>query len=250
MASEGRAALRVLVPNPLRCFKCQRFGHGSSTCRQSARCQQCGQTPHDGSECSAPKVCLSCGSSDHTVSSSQCPIWKEEKAICEVKAKSGVSYPEARRQVKATTATPTPGKSYAQAAKVQTASSSVQTDPIAALPPLQLLAPLKSTAVTTSNAATESMSLSRDVSPTPSADQPVSDSPAVAHPSRATVQRFSRPRTKVPKQGRLPPTASPSPRRGEQSSEHPPRPPVCISMGRSRSSSWTSPSRGGGPNHM
>ena len=65
-------------------------------------------------------MALSCGSSEHTVSSSLCPIWKKENVICEVKAKSGVSYPEARRQVMAMLDTPTPGESYAlaQAAKV------------------------------------------------------------------------------------------------------------------------------------
>ena len=75
-----RKTIRVFIPNPLRCFKCHRFGNGSSSCRQSARCSQCGEAPHDGSECTAPKVCLSCGSSNHLVSSSQCPVWKEEKA--------------------------------------------------------------------------------------------------------------------------------------------------------------------------
>ena len=35
-----RKDVRVFIPNPLRCFKCRRFGHGSSTCRQSARCQR------------------------------------------------------------------------------------------------------------------------------------------------------------------------------------------------------------------
>ena len=44
-----RKDVRVFIPNPLRCFKCQRFGHGSSTCRQSARCQKCGEAPHEGS---------------------------------------------------------------------------------------------------------------------------------------------------------------------------------------------------------
>ena len=122
-----RKTVRVFIPNPLRYYKCHRFGHGSSTCRQSARCQQCGEAPHVGSECTAPKVHLSCGSSTHLASSSQCPVWKEEKAVCELKAKSDLSYSEARRQVKASSATPTPGKSYAQAAKVRTVSNSTQT---------------------------------------------------------------------------------------------------------------------------
>ena len=74
-----RKEVRVFIPNPLRCFKCQRFGHGSSSCRQTARCQRCGDSPHDGSDCKTPLKCLSCGSEDHSVSSTQCPIWKKEK---------------------------------------------------------------------------------------------------------------------------------------------------------------------------
>ena len=45
-----RKDVRVFIPNPLRCYKCQRFGHGSSTCRQSARCAKCGDAPHEGTE--------------------------------------------------------------------------------------------------------------------------------------------------------------------------------------------------------
>ena len=50
------------------------------------------------------------------------PSMEGGENLCELKAKSGLSYPEARRQVNATIVTPTPGKSYAQAAEVQTAS--------------------------------------------------------------------------------------------------------------------------------
>ena len=249
-----RKDVRVFVPNPLRCFKCQRFGHGSSTCRQSARCQRCGQPPHEGSECSTPKVCLSCGSSEHTVSSSQCPIWKEEKAVCELKAKSGLSYPEARRQVKASNTTPTPGKSYAQAARIQTASISTQTDPLAALPPLQVLKPLRAKPTTTSEAATESMLTDSEVSPSlsPSSSDPnppPSASPVIAQRPGSDVQRPSRPYNKGPKTGRTRRETSPIPTPRECSDDRTSRPPIRISMGRNRASSWASPSRGAGPSH-
>ena len=163
-----RKDVRVFVPNPLRCYKCQRFGHGSSSCRQSARCQTCGEAPHDGSSCTAPKVCLSCGSSDHPVSSSQCPVWKDEKSICELKAKSGLSYPEARKQVKATKQTPTPGKSYAQATQTQTTSISTQTEPLSVLPPLQLLKPINkqvTQSTNTTNATNTETSISKQSTP-------------------------------------------------------------------------------------
>ena len=37
----------LFVPNPLRCFKCKRFGHGQNTCRGEA-CYKCGEEWHDG----------------------------------------------------------------------------------------------------------------------------------------------------------------------------------------------------------
>ena len=242
-----RKDVRVFVPNPLRCYKCQRFGHGSSTCRQTARCQKCGEAPHEGSECTAPQLCLSCGSSDHLVSSSQCPVWKEEKGICELKAKSGISYPEARRQVQASKVTPTPGKSYAQAARLQTISHSTQTDPLDVLPPLQLLKPLTSKQVTTSNVSTEAMmAVSQSSSPSSSAESIAVDPPGVSPTSKKPTQRSPYSWTKVQNPGRIRATGPP-PRRGDQSTDRPSRPPIRVSMGRNRSASWASPSRGGGP---
>ena len=243
-----RKDVRVFIPNPLRCFKCQRFGHGSSTCRQDARCSKCGQAPHDGSDCSAPKLCLSCGSSDHLVSSSQCPVWKEEKSICELKAKSNLSYPEARRQVKASKTTPTPGKSYAQAARPQTSSSSTQTEPLVCLPPLKLLKPLPSKPTTTSTAATEPMHTDTEVSsPSPVPSLPARDSPVVAQRQGPDGQRSSRPYTKGSKSGTLQNVNLPTGKHMELRDQRPSRPPVRVSLGRNRSSSWASPSRGAGP---
>ena len=241
-----RKEARVFIPNPLRCFKCQRFGHGSSSCRQTARCQKCGEAPHEDTECTSAKSCLSCGSSDHLVSSSQCPVWKEEKRICELKAKSGISYPEARRQVKAESATPTTGRSYAKAASVQTTSCSTQTEPLAVLPPLQLLTPLTSTAATVTATIPEvSMDSQDDTTSCPPESQPDTvESPVVAQKPKSAADSSlpSRTWTKVKPKGSRP-LPPPSPAREGQSTARDSRPPVRISMGRNRSSSWASPSR-------
>ena len=231
-----RKDVRVFIPNPLRCFKCHRFGHGSSTCRQSARCQRCGEAPHDGSECSSQKLCLSCGSSDHMVSSSQCPVWKEEKAVCELKAKSGLSYPEARRQVKATTTTPTPGKTYAQATKIQTITAETQTDPLPQLPPLKLLPPRTSETANSTQTPAESVTpAAAPIHPTP---RLTSDTPrpgATAHPNAWQVARGnSKPKPTSAGRPGPPPSQSHSPTRGRP--ERPSRPAVKISPGRTRAS--------------
>ena len=231
-----RKDVRIFIPNPLRCFKCHRFGHGSSTCRQLARCQRCGETPHDGSECSAPTHCLSCGSSDHLVSSSQCPVWKEEKAVCELKAKSDLSYPEARRQVKATTFTPTPGKSYAQAAKIQTITAETQTDPLPQLPPLKLLPPLISgTAISTQTPA-------ESVTPAPvhagTRPAPHADTPRPGATARSGSWQVVGGKAKVRPPGPDQPAPTlprpPSPTRGRP--ERQSRPAIKVAGGRCRSS--------------
>ena len=231
-----RKDVRVFIPNPLRCFKCHRFGHGSSTCRQSARCQRCGETPHDGSECSAPTLCLSCGSSDHLVSSSQCPVWKEEKAVCELKAKSGLSYPEARRQVKATTATPTPGKTYAQATKIQTITAETQTDPLPQLPPLKLLPPRTSETVISTQTPAESVTPA--AAPTHPTPQLTSDTPCPGATTRSGAWQVVGGRGKVRPPGTGQPAPSLprplSPARGRP--ERQPRPAIRVAPGRCRSS--------------
>ncbi|GFW56329.1 uncharacterized protein TNCV_2088381 [Trichonephila clavipes] len=33
--------LRPYIPNPLRCFKCQRFGHSQNSCRGQLTCSRC-----------------------------------------------------------------------------------------------------------------------------------------------------------------------------------------------------------------
>ena len=95
-----RKDVKVFIPNPLRCFQYHRFGHGSRGCQKPARCMRCGMAPHKGTDCTIAHFCLSCNSKGHPVSS-QYPTWKKRKSICELKAKANLSYPEARRRVKA-----------------------------------------------------------------------------------------------------------------------------------------------------
>ena len=52
----------VYVPNPLRCFRCQRYGHHISKCPNEETCSKCAhQGPdHDSSTCSNPLHCINC----------------------------------------------------------------------------------------------------------------------------------------------------------------------------------------------
>ena len=39
------------VPNPIRCYKCQRFGHVTGRCKHSETCARCSETGHKDDTC-------------------------------------------------------------------------------------------------------------------------------------------------------------------------------------------------------
>lgn len=93
--------VRPYIPNPLRCFKCQKFGHHQTSCRQQEVCAKCSMSAHGESPCNGPLKCVNC-SGDHPTYAPSCPVWKQEKEICKIKVTQGIAYPEARRIVLAT----------------------------------------------------------------------------------------------------------------------------------------------------
>jgi len=54
-------SLEKYIPNPIRCFRCQKFGHGTKTCRREITCARCGDTGHDHKNCQNPVKCANCG---------------------------------------------------------------------------------------------------------------------------------------------------------------------------------------------
>ncbi|GBN19635.1 hypothetical protein AVEN_6789-1 [Araneus ventricosus] len=46
-----RLSVRTYIPNPLRCFKCQRFGHSKTSCRGTLTCARCAEVGHDSTDC-------------------------------------------------------------------------------------------------------------------------------------------------------------------------------------------------------
>ena len=92
-------SVRPYVPNPMRCFKCQRFGHGKDRCRRSAElCARCGKGGHAEHQCSAAPLCTNCHG-EHSASSKECPKYLEELAILRYRAEHGGTFQEARRNV-------------------------------------------------------------------------------------------------------------------------------------------------------
>ncbi|GBM11788.1 hypothetical protein AVEN_22918-1 [Araneus ventricosus] len=46
-----RLSVRTYIPNPLRCFQCQRFGHSKTSCRGTLTCARCAEVGHESTNC-------------------------------------------------------------------------------------------------------------------------------------------------------------------------------------------------------
>ncbi|GBN27481.1 hypothetical protein AVEN_67545-1 [Araneus ventricosus] len=121
-----RLSVRTYIPNPLRCFKCQRFGHSKTSCRGTLTCARCAEVGHESTDCTRAEKCVNC-KGEHTSFSRNCIAWKREKEIISTKIKKQISYPEARKLVNSQT--PTPGNSYVSVAKKSFSAPSVQKNP-------------------------------------------------------------------------------------------------------------------------
>ncbi|XP_055928713.1 uncharacterized protein LOC129959844 [Argiope bruennichi] len=114
-----RLPVRPYIPSPLRCFKCQRFGHSKTSCRGTLTCARCADVGHDSSQCNSVEKCVNCKGA-HTSYSRNCPTWLLEKEVISTKIKNQIAYTEARKLVKSQTPT---GTSYASIAQTKTKQS-------------------------------------------------------------------------------------------------------------------------------
>lgn len=89
--------VRAYIPNPLRCFRCQQFGHTALKCNRPHICA-CGKTSHEGTPCTGPVKCVNCNG-NHSARSRDCPKFKEEMAFMEYMTINKCSFGEARKQV-------------------------------------------------------------------------------------------------------------------------------------------------------
>jgi hypothetical protein len=100
VAYENRE-VRDYIPNPLRCFNCQQYGHPSDKCRRQGQCANCGSIDHSHNKsdpCKQPAHCVNC-KQDHPAYDKNCPIWIKEKQVQKVKVDKDISFPKARRYV-------------------------------------------------------------------------------------------------------------------------------------------------------
>ena len=118
--------VRPFVPRPIRCNKCQSYGHSEFACRSKTPiCMRCASNTHQITDCQAAEAkCAAC-EGPHRASDRTCPVWEKECAIIEVKTLQRLSYKEAKAKVEAPAlATPTPGVSYSSVVKSSTNTSS------------------------------------------------------------------------------------------------------------------------------
>lgn len=93
-----KVAVRPYIPNPRRCFNCQRFGHGSQSCRGRKTCAKCASKDHASEICEAAPRCANC-EGEHAAYSRSCPSWKREKEIITLKTIENISFKEARNRI-------------------------------------------------------------------------------------------------------------------------------------------------------
>ncbi|GFX80371.1 putative RNA-directed DNA polymerase from transposon BS [Trichonephila clavipes] len=114
--------VRPYIPNPLRCFKSQRFGHFQTSSRGQLTCSRCASVGHASTDCSLEQKCVNC-SEPHSSDSKFCPKWKTEKEIQTIKTNRNISYLEALKLIALQLS-----QTYAQVTKTLIATSTTQTD--------------------------------------------------------------------------------------------------------------------------
>ncbi|XP_049516585.1 uncharacterized protein LOC125942457 [Dermacentor silvarum] len=108
--------VRPYIPNPRRCFKCQRFGHASHACRGQTTCAKCSSNEHQSDNCTSSLHCVNC-KGDHAAYSRSCPCWKKEKEVIALTVKEKISFYEARKRLSYLSR-----RSYAEVTQVGAAS--------------------------------------------------------------------------------------------------------------------------------
>ncbi|XP_035985059.1 uncharacterized protein LOC118558667 [Fundulus heteroclitus] len=91
--------VRPYIPPPLRCYKCQRYGHIAVACKGKQRCPKCGDE-HRVEDCKekVQDKCCNCGG-QHRVTYGGCEVRKRAVKIQQVKTVNNISYAEAVKTV-------------------------------------------------------------------------------------------------------------------------------------------------------
>ena len=177
------------VPNPLRCYKCQKFDHATSKCKHSETCARCSETGYKDDSCTKAFKCANCGEC-HTAYSKKCNVYKREYDIQSIRVSKNISCFEARTIYQRTHGQRV--MSYAGAAKTLIQSTSVYTQTVVSWIGAQLVTRKQRPAASVSSRPVPSVSRSVGT-PTRGADvqkpvAPVRSSP----PKKDKTSNYSR----------------------------------------------------------
>nr|GBM84905.1 hypothetical protein AVEN_37363-1 [Araneus ventricosus] len=126
-----RLSVKGIYTQPLRCFKCQRFGHSKTSCRGSVTCAHCAEVGHKSTDCTGTEKCVNCKGSMLRFLETVLPGNRRKKLYPQKYKK--ISYQEASKGVKSLA--PTTGNSYVSVA-IKSPAPSVQKIPISLLFPV------------------------------------------------------------------------------------------------------------------
>ncbi|MES9951107.1 MAG: hypothetical protein ABW118_19285 [Candidatus Thiodiazotropha sp.] len=130
-----RERIEVYIPNPLRCYRCQMFGHHEDNCRRSGNCVNCGEPQHttEDTKCTQQSKCFNC-SGNHAANSRDCPSWLKEKEIMRIKYTRNISFQEARQIIENAGQSSFADITRSAMHMVQRRDAATQTDPVKIIP--------------------------------------------------------------------------------------------------------------------
>ncbi|GFY49913.1 CCHC-type domain-containing protein [Trichonephila inaurata madagascariensis] len=88
---------RLYIPNPLRSFRCQSYGHGTAFCCSVATCNKCSCTEHAREACTTERRKGANCKGEHAAYSKICKKEQQEKEIQRIKVLENLSYSEAKK---------------------------------------------------------------------------------------------------------------------------------------------------------
>ena len=115
------------VPNPIRCYKCQRFGHVTSKCKHNKVCARCSETGHKDTTCTKAFKCVNCEETIHHNITKSVPFISENMAF-KILVSRNISFFEARKVYQQTHGQWVMIYAGAIEAPIQNASVCTQTD--------------------------------------------------------------------------------------------------------------------------
>lgn len=103
MMNEKKIKVLPYVEEPMRCFKCLKFGHQKMRCNFAKEpvCGRCARPQHvdrqKNEKCTGDSYCVNCESDEHGSFDKRCMVYKKEFEIAKIKADERVTFGEAHK---------------------------------------------------------------------------------------------------------------------------------------------------------